>query len=130
MRTGKQRLILFLIIAAATAAYLLYLKEARKQSIDDYFNQPIIGDIYKMEQDDEETNDRWITYYKAVDITPEGIIFVKSRLKSSMSSDIVLRHFQDGEQQFFTHRELKAIRAGEWQTVSKKNTTLIEIIRK
>lgn len=130
MRTGKQRLILFLIIAAATAAYLLYLKEARKQSIDDYFNQPIIGDIYKIEQDDEETNDRLITYYKAVDITPEGIIFVKSRLKSSMSSDIVLRHFQDSEQQFFTHRELKAIRAGEWQTVSKKNTTLIEIIRK
>jgi hypothetical protein len=130
MSTGKRYLILFVGICAATAAYLYYVHESRKASIEKYFNQPQVGDIYKFEQDDEDGSNRWTTYKKVIAISPEGLTFINSKMKAGGSSDIVLRHFDAGDQVFYSHRQLKAIKDGKWQTLSKYNEVLIEIIRK
>ena len=118
---------LLIIILIATAAYLFYISEQRKAFIKKYFTNPEVGDTYKMELDDEE-GERYLHYLKIREVTPEGVVFILSRLKGKRSFDLTLKHFDTSETTFYTHNQVKEIVAKK--RIIQNSPEIIEIIRK
>ena len=120
---------LFVGIAVFLAAYLYYVKVDRQQSIEKYFDDPRIGDIYKIKSNDSEGRP-WVQYLKLTVRQDNKLIFKASKLQSNGSSDYLLRHFQENSTVTYSLKDLHEIRNGLWDNYTKDNTTLIEIIRK
>lgn len=119
---------LLLVILIATAAYLFYISEQRKTSIKKYFATPKIGDVYKLElDDDEEDGKRYTHLLKIKKITTKGISFEVMNLKSKGFS-ISFKLVNEFDTCFYSHNQLKDII--EDKKVAPNYPQLIEIIRK
>lgn len=128
MITRKTLLLTILSVCAFTAIYLIYVNFERKESIKKYFSQPQIGDIYKMKIHTKEG--REVFYLKIKDIGEQSIYFYPGRMGSNAAYDVLLARFDTTETSVYSKKELAAIVAGEWNTVQKDHTQLIEIERK
>jgi 3-methyladenine DNA glycosylase Tag len=117
---------LFIIIALATTAYLFYVSEQRKSSVKNNISNPQVNDVYKVELDDED-GERYLHYYRIKEITPEGIVFILSKMKGKNSFDIALKQFDSAETAFYTHRQIKEI--VEQKKIIQYNPKIIEIVR-
>lgn len=125
----KTLLSLLIGIIAFLVAYLTYINYERRQSITLYFDDPRIGDIYKIQQEDEG-GVSWIYYMKVINRTDAGLLFARSRMKSDASTDYLLKHFNKEAEQFHTYRQLAEIKQGKWKNFLHDHTTLIEIKRR
>jgi hypothetical protein len=125
----KNYLYLFIGIAVALAAYLYTVKEQRKQSIADYFDQPKVGDIYKIEEVDDK-GDPWVSYQKVLQVDDRGLVFAPGKFKANQSSDYLLKHFNELTPFGYTRDELNDLKNGKWDNYEHNNMKLIEIIRK
>ena len=127
MKINKYVLI-FIGISIFLAAYLYYVDYNRKQSIAKYFDNPKVGDIYKIKKD--EGDGKWVAYYKVHSFQDNKIAFVPGKLKSDASADYLLKQFNEYDAVIYTREELKEIRAGKWNNFQKDYTVLVEIVRK
>jgi hypothetical protein len=127
--TRKTYLVLIVSIVAFTALYLYYIKIERQQSIEKYFDNPKVGDIYKLQEYDD-SGDKRVYYLKLVKVDEKGLVFSPGKWEASSSNDYLLKHFDDLQPRGYTYEELKDIRNGKWATYQHNNTTLIEIVRK
>ncbi len=127
MSTKFSILRLFIVIALATVAYLFYVSEQRKKSIQNFGQSPKIGDVYKFKLDDDDGS-RYLLYRKIKEITAEGIVYYDSKMKANQSFDIALKHFDSSEKTFLTHRQIKEIL--QQKKIIQNNPEIIEIIRK
>jgi len=118
-----------LSVCAFTALYLLYIKQERAASVKKYFPQPQLGDIYKMKTRTSKDGIQ-VFYLKIKDIGRESIYFYRSRLTNTALQDTFLEQFDTTETEVYSKNELAEIVAGQWNTVGKDNTQLIEIERK
>jgi hypothetical protein len=127
--TGKKYFLLFLVIGAATAAYLYYVQQYRHASLVSYFGQPKIGDIYKMEK--KFGRDGKATFYlKIKDIGAESIYFYQSKMTGNGMNDVLLGHYDTTEVEVYSKKEMQDIKEGRWNNDFKDYTTLKEITRK
>jgi len=129
MITGKKLLMLFLSIGGFTAIYLYYVKKERQASVVNYFPNPKIDDIYKMQKETHEDGIS-VFYLKIKDIGAESIYFYPSRLTAGAMHDSFLKHFDTAEVEVFTKKELSEIKEGKWMIPAKDYTKLLEIERK
>ena len=126
---GRTLLYLFIGISAFTALYLYYVKQDRKKSIEKYFAQPKVGDVYKIEADDDE-GDKMLRYYEIKSIENGFIVFAPSNWTGASGVDYLMSHYDYDNTVIFSKEDLKAIRDGKWNNAQKSNTTLLEIKRK
>jgi hypothetical protein len=127
--TGKKLLLLFIGIILFVAAYLYYIKIDRERSIERYFDEPRIGDVYKIKKDDEDGSS-WLHYFKLVRIEGDNLIFNPSKMKANSSTDYLLHHFDNNSTVIYSKQDLLASRKGLWKNYKKYNTELVEIMRK
>ena len=127
--TRKTFILLLTSISIFVAAYLYYVKIDRQQSIEKYFDDPRVGDIYKMKVDDDEGNP-WVRYLKLVIREDNKLIFTQSKLQADASADYLLRHFDENSTITYSLQELSEIRNGRWNNNLKNNVVLLEIVRK
>lgn len=127
--TRKTLLPLVVGIVLFLTIYLYYIKIERSKSIERYFDDPRIGDIYKMRKDDAD-GVNWLFYLKVVSRHDDGLTFIPSKLKSDASADHLLKQYDNDAQMVYTYKELHEIRTGKWNNYQHENTTLVEIIRK
>jgi hypothetical protein len=125
----KMYLYLFLIIGVSITGYLYWVKEQRKQSVTRYFNQPKVGDIYKIEEDDDEGN-HWVSYQKVLQVDARGLAFAPAKFRANQSSDYLLKHFNEMTPFGYTRQELNELRNGKWNNFEHNNMRLLEIMRK
>ncbi len=129
MITRKTLWTVVLSVCAFTALYLFYVKQERDASVKKYLLQPQLGDVYKMKA--RTSADGAIVFYLQVkDIGRESIYFYRSRMTGGAAYDVLLKRFDTTETAVYTRKELAEIAAGQWNTVAKDNTQLIEIERK
>jgi hypothetical protein len=124
----RKFLLLFVGISVFVAGYLYYVKQERLRSIEEYFDQPKVGDIYKIEKDYDDG--RFVEYWKVTQTDERGLVFAASKIKSWGSVDYLQKHFDEMLPFSLTHEELKAIKEGKWDNYLHDNTRLIEIMRK
>jgi hypothetical protein len=122
-------LILFLSICAFTAVYLYYVKKERQNSIANYFPDPKIGDVYKMQRETYEDG-LTVFYLKIKDIGEESIYFYPGRFYSGAMENDLLNDYDASQTKVYTKKELSDIIAGKWIVSSKDKTQLLEIERK
>lgn len=125
----KTFLTLFVSIVVFVAAYLYYVKIDRQQSIEKYFDDPRIGDIYKIQTDDDEGK-TWMHYLKLIIRDDNRLIFNTSKMQADASVDYLLKSFDENSTIIYTLQELHDIRNGLWNNNKKNHTVLIEIMRK
>lgn len=129
MITRKTLWTVVLAVCGFTALYLFYVHKERNASVTKYLPQPQLGDVYKMKA--RTSTDGAIVYYlKIKDIGKESIYFYPSRMQSGAAYDVLLNRFDTTETEVYTRKELAEIAAGQWNTVAKDHTQLIEIERK
>lgn len=129
MISRKTFWIMVLGIAAGTAIYLFEVKQERLASIQSYFPQPRIGDIYKMQRETRE-DAVGVFYLKIKDIGSESIYFYGSKLMMGAMHDGFLKQFDTSEIVEYTKKELAAIKQGQWNNAAKMKLQLLEIERK
>ncbi len=121
--------LMVLAIAGATAIYLYEVKRERLASIQNYFPQPRMGDIYKMQRESRD-DAVGVFYLKIKDIGSESIYFYQSKLIMGAMHDGFLKQFDTSEVQVFTKKELSEIRLGQWDNAAKNHLKILEIERK
>ncbi len=125
----KTLLYLFLGISAFTAAYLHYVHLDRKQSIERYFNDPKVGDVYKIKKNDSE-GDHGLVYYKLAEISPNNLVFYPGKMSTGSSIDYLQNHYETNYPVIFSRKDLTNIKEGKWNNFLKDNTVLVEIVRR
>lgn len=125
----KTLLYLFVGICAFVAAYLYYVDVDRKKSIEKYFTQPAVNDVYKLKSDNE-AGSSWLVYYKVVDILGDRLVFYRSKMAADASVDIILNHYDTKSPITFYRKDLQEIRDGKWNNYLRDNMVLVEIIRR
>lgn len=125
----KTLLYLFVGICAFVAAYLYYVDVDRKKSIEKYFTQPAVNDVYKLKSDNE-AGSSWLVYYKVVDILGDRLVFYRSKMAADASVDIILNHYDTKSPITFYRKVLQEIRDGKWNNYLRDNMVLVEIIRR
>lgn len=121
--------LMVLAIVGATAIYLYEVKQERQTSIQAYFPQPRIGDIYKI-QSETRDNGAGVFYLKIKDIGSESIYFYSSKLRTIAIDDALLKQFDTSEVEVYTKKELAEIKQGQWNNAAKMQLRLLEIERK
>lgn len=125
----KTLLYLFIGISAFVAIYLYYVDIDRKKSIERYFSQPQVGDVYKIKRNREDGKS-WLSYLKLVEISGDRLVFNPSKMMADASADYILNHYDTHAPVIYSANELVDIKTGKWNNYQKDNTTLIEIVRK
>ncbi len=120
---------MFLGISAFTAAYLYYVHLDRKQSVERYFNDPKVGDIYKIKKNDSE-GDQGLVYYKLAEISPNNLVFYPGKMSTGSSIDYLQNHYETNYPVIFSRKDLADIKEGKWNNFLKDNTVLVEIVRR
>lgn len=128
MMKGRTLLFLLLGIGGFLAFYISYVKKERKESVQRYVVNPKIGDVYKMQFENDEGSA--VTYYKINDIGKEAIYFYPGYNSSDRINDSFLRHFDTTQTVVFSRKDILEIRDGLWKSYRKNYTELLEIERK
>ncbi|WP_207493569.1 hypothetical protein [Aridibaculum aurantiacum] len=124
----KRALRLFIGISLFVAGYLYYVHHDRQQSIAKFFDNPKVGDIYKIEKEDDEG--KYTHYWKVMETHEKGLVFVPSKFKAWGSIDYLQRSFDEMLPFSYTHEQLKALRDGKLNSWEHDNLKLIDIVRK
>ncbi len=125
----KNFLYLFVSISLFIAIYLYFVGVERSNSIKRYFNDPQVGDIYKIKSD-EEDGERWLRYYKVAEVQSNHLVFYKSKMMADASVDYLLNHYDTLNPVIYSRNELAGIKEGKWKNNQRNNTELIEIVRR
>lgn len=114
-------------ISIFLAGYLYYVKKDREQSINNYLSQPVVGDIYKMEIEDDDGS--FVHYWKVMEVHEKGLVFVTSKMKAWGSVDYLQKHFDEMLPFSYTYDEIRKF-AHAKEKENLQNMRLIEIVRK
>lgn len=125
----KKYLFLFIGISVFLTAYLFYVKKEREQSVAQYFDQPKVGDIYKIKADDDDGT-AYVEYWKVLEVSEKGLVFAAGKFKAWASVDYLQKNFNELMPFALTKEELAALKSGEWSIKNYSNTSIVEIVRK
>ena len=128
MSYSKRALIIVFCLSVFLFIYLQHVRSERAQVINQFFDAPKVGDVYKVKFRNS-LGERWVRYYKIADMNENTVFFYRGKLVAWGITDVLLDHYETSNLLSYSKDDLNKIRHGKFSNGEMYGAELLEISR-
>jgi hypothetical protein len=128
MSYPKRALIIVFCLSVFLFIYLQHVRSERAQAINQFFDAPKVGDVYKVKFRNS-LGERWVRYYKIADMNENTVFFYRGKLVAWGIADVLLDHYETSKLLSYSKDDLNKIRHGKFSNGEMYGAELLEISR-